>query len=273
MSWRFFVVDRLHDAYGVANRLGVIDNPIVGDLFVRVCFAYKRLGDPFATLTRRRPELFRGGHVLDVGANVGYTAAVFARALSPGFKVFAFEPGHRNFAQLTRTLRRRGLAERVEAVHAAVGASEGTVDLWRNDRHHAGHRVTTDHFRSVHGAPSTEPVRLLSLDRFVRDRGLGATVRFIKIDVEGYESAVCEGMVETLRVNPEVCVAVEYAPEPMVELGFAPDAMLDFFRARGLRIHAIGDDGRAELFDGAHPERHLGVRGYVDLLCAARSLT
>ena len=45
--------------------------------------AYKRLvEDPFAALVRARPELFTGGEIIDVGANVGYTAQVFARALS-----------------------------------------------------------------------------------------------------------------------------------------------------------------------------------------------
>ena len=49
MNWRFFVVDRLHGAYGVVNRLGFLDNPVVSDLFVRTYFAYKRLiEDAFA---------------------------------------------------------------------------------------------------------------------------------------------------------------------------------------------------------------------------------
>src|SRR5207249_239530 len=130
--------------------------------FVRTYFAYQRLGDPFAALTRRQPDLFRGGHVLDVGANIGYTASVFARALAPGFKVFAFEPERQNFERLVRTMRRRGLADRVEAVHAAVGASEGTVGLWRDVRHHAGHRITTDAFRAGRGVAPSDTVPLLS---------------------------------------------------------------------------------------------------------------
>jgi FkbM family methyltransferase len=272
VNWKFFVVERLHDAYGLVNRLGVLDNPVMSDLFVRTYFAYKRLGDPFATLTRRRPDLFRGGHILDVGANIGYTAAVFARAVSPGFKVFAFEPDRRNYERLARTLRRLGYADRSEAVHAAVGAADGTIGIWQNYRHHAGHRVSTDVFRAERGVSTTDQVPLLSLDRFVRDRGLAATVRFIKVDVEGYESAVCEGMKETLRANPDVCVAMEYAPVQIRELGLEPAALLDFFPAQGFVIHALGEHATIEPFDAKHPERHLGVRGYVDLVCARRRL-
>lgn len=266
---RRLLIEGLVSVYGLANRLGVLDNRVARALFVRSYFVYKRrAGDPFAALTRRHPDVFRGGHILDVGANVGYTATVFAQALSPGFKVFAFEPERKNFDRLTPTLRRLGLSDRVEVFHAAVGASDGTAELWRNERHHGGHRITTDAFRSGRRVSTTDTVALVSIDQFVRDHGIDATVRFIKIDVEGYEPAVCEGMTAAIRANPRMCVALEYAPTAMRELGFEPDALIEFFLARDFVVHALGEYGAIEPFDAAHPERHLGVRGYVDLLCA-----
>jgi FkbM family methyltransferase len=270
VSWRARVVEGLHSAYGLANRLGVLDNRVVGDLFVRTYFAYKRLGDPFAMLAQRHPELFRGGHILDVGANVGYTAMVFASVASAGFKVFAFEPERKNFDRLFRTMRRLRLDDRVEPIRAAVGAGEGAVQLWSNVRHHAGHRVSTDAFRRTRTGARTETVPLLSLDRFARDRGLAGAVRFVKIDVEGYETAVCEGMTEIVRDNPGLTMAIEYAPEPMRELGFAPQAMLEFLLAQGFAVDTIDPQGSIGPFDHARPERHLGARGYVDLLCTRR---
>src|SRR5262249_56353676 len=105
-----------------------------------------------------------------------------------------------------------GCGEGSEAVHAAVGAGDGTIGIWQNYRHHAGHRVSTDIFRAERGVSATDQVPLVSLDRFVRDRGLAGAVRFIKVDVEGYESAVCEGMKETLRASPDVSRAMESAP-------------------------------------------------------------
>ena len=273
MSLRARVVEGLHSAYGLANRLGILDNAVLGDLFVRTYFAYKRRGDPFAALARRRPALFRGGHILDVGANIGYTAAIFGRALAPGFKVFAFEPERKNFERLVRTMHRLGLADRVEAVHAAVGASEGTVGLWRDVRHHAGHRITTDAFRAARGVAPTDTVPLLTLDGFVRQRGIGRALRFVKIDVEGYEPAVCEGMTELVAANPQLVVAVEYSPWAMTQMGFRPEPVIDFFRTRGFTIHVLHDHGGIESFDANRLERHLNGRIYVDLLCARSRLT
>jgi len=272
VSLRERVVEGLHSTYGLANRLGVLRNGVLDDLFVRAYFAYKRLGDPFAALARRQPDLFRGGHVLDVGANVGYTASVFARALAPGFKVFAFEPDRQNFERLVRTMRRLGLADRVEGIHAAVGAAEGTVGLWRDVRHHAGHRITTDAFRAGRGVAASDTVRLWSLDAFVRERGIAGAVRFVKIDVEGYEPPVCEGMAATVAANPRLVAAVEYSPWAMDQMGFRPELVLDFFHSRGFVIHVLREDGGLEAFDAHRPERHLAGRLYVDLLCAREPL-
>jgi FkbM family methyltransferase len=270
VSWRGRLVEGLHSAYGVANRLGVLDNRVLGDLFVRTYFGYKRLGDPFAMLSERRPDLFRGGHILDVGANVGYTAALFARVVDPGFRVFAFEPERKNFERLVRTMRRLHVNDRVEPIRAAVGAGEGAVELWSNVRHHAGHRVITDAFRTKHAGAHTESVPLLSLDHWAHDRGIERAVRFVKIDVEGYETAVCEGMAGIVRNNPGLTLAIEYAPEPMRELGFAPQAVLEFLMVHGFAVDAIDPQGNIEPFDSAQPEQHLGARGYVDLLCTRK---
>ena len=63
----------------------MLDSALGRRAFVGSYFLYKRwLEDPFAALVRLRPGLFRGGHVLDVGANVGYTAAVFPGRWTPG---------------------------------------------------------------------------------------------------------------------------------------------------------------------------------------------
>jgi FkbM family methyltransferase len=265
-------VEGLHSAYGLANRLRLLDNAVLGDLFVRTYFAYKRLGDPFDALARRRPDLFRGGHVLDVGANIGYTASVFARVLAPGFQVFAFEPERQNFERLVRTMRRLGLAGRVEAVHAAVGAAEGTIGLWRDGRHHAGHRVTTDAFRASRGVAASDTVPLLSLDGFARERGITGAVRFVKIDVEGYEPPVCEGMAGVVEANPRLVAAVEYSPWAMGQMGFRPESVLEFFLARGFVLHVLHQDGSLEVFDALRTERYLGGRLYVDLLCVRQRL-
>src|SRR2546430_16632021 len=93
-------------AYALAHLTGFLNTRVGDALFSRAYFAYKRREDPHARLIRAHPELFRGGNVIDVGANIGYTAVLFARAIDDPFKVFALEPEQENFQRLERKLAR-----------------------------------------------------------------------------------------------------------------------------------------------------------------------
>jgi FkbM family methyltransferase len=256
---------------GVYQAVGprVLDSSLGRRAFVGSYFLYKRwLEDPFAALARRRPGLFRGGHVLDVGANVGYTASVFAAAIDPGQQVHAFEPERRNFRVLEEVVERHGLTGRVVPVRAAVGASDGTVALWLNAAHHADHRVLTATLEAGLGraaAAATEQVRLLALDGYVRERELDR-IAFIKVDVQGYELEVCRGLAGLLEANPLMAVAVEYLPSAMDALGFRAEALLEFFAVRGYVAHALERDGELQTTSFGDLERLVGERGYVDVV-------
>src|SRR5262245_3574634 len=123
-------------AYAMARRSGFLDTDIGGRLFVSAYFLYKKyLEDPFDGLICRYPQLFQGGHILDVGANIGYSTSLFSRVVAPDKCVFAFEPEPFNFALLRHVIRTRA-TDRVIAIPAAVGAVEGEIRLRLNPRHH-----------------------------------------------------------------------------------------------------------------------------------------
>jgi len=254
--------------YGAARRAGLLDRPFFRDLFVRAYFLYKRyLEDPFHALVRRRPELFRGGHILDVGANLGYNALLFARAADPGRLVYAFEPEAANFEVLCRLVRERSASGRVVPVRAAVGAEDGEVALWYNEGHHGDHRVATERFRAARPAARTTSVALRSVDSFAAEAGIEREIAFVKVDVQGYEEAVVRGMARTLSASPRAAVAIEYMPEAMADLGFDPAEMLRLLGAAGFSLFAIGRGGRVAAVDRARLEAMAARRGYVDLLC------
>jgi FkbM family methyltransferase len=239
--------------------------------FVGAYFLYKRwVEDPFARLSRRRPELFRGGHVLDVGANVGYTATVFAGAVDPGRQVHAFEPERRNFAMLEEVVTRRGLVGRVVPVCAAVGATGGAADLWRNNSHHGDHRILTETLRAELGAPlaaDRERVPMVALDAYVRANGLEG-IAFIKIDVQGFEMEVLRGMQGLLAANPEARMVLEYSPSQMRQLGLDPAALLEDLEVQGFCLTRLARDGT--LHD-VHRSDLLSLDGplaYVDLFAS-----
>lgn len=240
-------------AYTGARRAGVLDTRAGSALFIGAYFAYKKhLEDPFDKLIRRQPELFRGGHLVDAGANIGYCSSLFSEIADPGCRVFAFEPEAFNFGLLQRVVRRRG---NVVATQAALGASSGTIGLLLNPRHHGDHRVCEGKSADTH-------VPLVQLDAFLAERRAQAPVSLIKIDVQGYELAVCQGAEQTLARNARCAVVMEYMPEALRDLGVAPADLLQWFAARGYRMDTVNADGTTtEGFSGVVP-----LRGYVDLL-------
>jgi FkbM family methyltransferase len=259
--------------YDVARSSGLLELGLFKRAFLFSYFLYKvGYEDPFWALTRRSPELFSGGDVLDIGANIGYTASVFASAIRQPAKIYAFEPDLASFATLGEVIVRKNLGDSVEIFNLAVGSADGAIEFWHNEKHSADHRVVTEQFKTSRPAnDKISTVAVTSVDSFVRARNL-QNVSFIKIDVQGYELAVSEGMRKTLEKFPELSVAFEYAPDGMRELGFEPLALLDFYRSAGYELHVLTRAATTLARDNRAIELALERSGYVDLLCSKRSL-
>jgi FkbM family methyltransferase len=246
--------------YQAARRTGILETAFGRGFFASTYFLYKRYEDHLADLLRAQPWLIRGGNALDVGANIGYSAWVLARAIDPGRLVYAFEPEPGNYRMLERAVSQPRYNGRVVAVQCAVGAAAGEIQLWLNQGHPADHRVITEAFRRSDRTVSGVTVPLVSVDRFVE--GHPGPVSFIKIDVQGYEQEVCNGMTDTLDRYPDLAIVIEYAPESMRALGFNPPLLLEFMRKRNFACFAVGPKGRIS----AGLTQGIAGSSYVDLL-------
>jgi FkbM family methyltransferase len=265
-SPRATVQRALRSIYEAANRLGVLEWPAAETVFRGAYFTYKRfVEDPFARLVRARPELFVGGDIIDVGANIGYTATLFARAAAPPYRVHAFEPELRNHRWLCHAIDHAGLTDRVVPHRAAVGSREGTLELWYNAAHHGDHRVAIG---AVAALGETQSVPVTTVDAHVARSG-APPIAFVKIDVQGYEPEVLRGMRETIARNPALHVAVELMPSALVDLGFDPDAFLDELAAALPALAILERDGhlRAAAPRAIADEAAHDPLGYVDLVC------
>lgn len=260
--------------YRLSNRTGLLQLSWSKKLFVRSYFLYKKyLEDPFDALIAARPELLSGGHILDIGANVGYTASLFSKAAGREFAVYSFEPDSSNFALLKAVAENRGHRDQIIPIFAAVGASDGTVELWHNQTHHGDHRVLTPKFKeSGASLDQVSSVPLVSVDGFAKAQGIEGAIKFIKVDVQGYEVAVCEGMAQTLDGSPDLVVAMEYAPAALAVLGFEPRDLIDFFQHRHCFIYLLEDNGSMLTWSEETLNSALKKRGYANLLISRRTI-
>jgi FkbM family methyltransferase len=263
----------LLSAYRGIQGTGLFEYAVFERVLSHAYFVYKKhVEDSYARLADEHPGLFKGGHVLDVGANIGYTASIFASVMSPGRCVFAFEPEAKNFRMLRKYVAAHHLENTVSPIHAAVGSADGSVALWYNPVHLGDHRVMTDSFKGEGQNARSEQVPLFSIDSFMARELPGEPVSFIKIDVQGYEPEVCQGMSRTLANNPDATIGIEYAPEGIRTLGFSPAELTDFFKDRGYKLYLLTrkDGVRPLTYDSL--DTQLGEKPYADLIFTRRTL-
>jgi FkbM family methyltransferase len=224
--------------------------------FVGAYWLYKRwIEDPHAGLAKAHPEFFTGGDIIDVGANIGYTTSIFAKAIDPSCRVYSFEPEVQNFQHLAAVARRRG---NVTAIRSAVGDHNGTCALRVNPHHPGDHQVVVGTSNDSEN-PAMVEVPLTSLDSFVAKQAPDRRVAFIKIDVQGHEAAVCRGMESLIRSQPAVRDSFEYS-------GSASDDVLGFFRDRGFKMSVVRRNGMLVDLTPEALNAAVAQRGYCDIL-------
>jgi FkbM family methyltransferase len=157
-----------------------------------------------ADLLDRLGRFIRPGDlVIDIGANIGNHTLYFAGICDA--RVAAFEPNPAASSLLRANLQENDLASAVEIHEMALGnaADTGRIDASQAKQNLGAASVTQD---------SGGAIRIARLDDILPD----ARPVLVKIDVEGMESAVLEGMTALLaRAHP--VIAVEATSESSYE--------------------------------------------------------
>jgi len=257
-SRKFRVQSLLLSGFSTLGGTRILRVPVLRGLFVHAYFLYKRhIEDPFFDLLSRNRELFGEGHVLDVGANIGYTAVLFGEFFT-SHSIHAFEPEEANFAILSRRCRAN---RRIICNKIAVSDRSATQFLQINPAHHADHKLTETPGEGAVPVPTT------TVDAYVEQHLHGEPIAFVKIDVQGHELQVLEGMSRTLRDNDRLVVCVEYSPSPPGgDVSRIPDRMADL----GFSCMRLGPKG--ELREVTDTSAILDPdEAYCDLVFARRT--
>lgn len=153
----------------------------------------------------------------DIGAHVGFFTVLAAHA-NPAGAVFAFEPLPTVFQRLQQNVALNHLTN-VECLTAAVGDQEGTAEFFHLGRELPSSSGLSLEFMRTIGEVQSLKVSVLTLDRFVQERGLGR-VDLVKIDTETTEPQVLRGMTEILQRDQPmlICEVLTGAgAEPLLE--------------------------------------------------------
>lgn len=161
----------------------------------------------------------RTGIALDIGAHVGTWSMILAETFD---RVIAFEPMPHLFECLQKNL--EGV-ENVRLNNFAVSSNGGPIRMASVVENSGNCRVATDKDRE------TITARAVSLDRAIADYPAG--VDFIKIDVEGYETAVITGA-ENLIKRCKPFIMIEQKPGTDGRYGFKQFTALELLKSWGM---------------------------------------
>lgn len=218
-----------------------------------------------------RERLGPGKVAIDVGANIGYYALLEATLVGQEGLVYALEPFPRNYGLLVRNIRLNGLQDRIRSFPLAAGNGNGTSNMYlgRSDNMHC--LMAYDREDAYKESIEVETV---TLDRFLEDK---RRIDFLRMDLEGFECQVLEGMGKTLeRDRPDLFFEVHpvgdidpdprYTPclERLLSLGYRPETLicpahgraLATFRSLGYQPDRVVYSGmvRSARFDGIRPD-------------------
>lgn len=141
----------------------------------------------------------RGKIVYDVGGYEGIITLFFARRVGPTGQVVTFEPHPRNHARIVENVRLNGFTN-VKVHRLAIGSAPGRATLvFPADETARGSLVgdIQDQIRQEHCAAVVD-IEIDSIDRQIE--GGAPSPHFIKIDVEGLEHDVIEGMARLIAL-------------------------------------------------------------------------
>lgn len=146
-----------------------------------------------------REYVTAGATVYDIGANIGYVSLSLAKQVGPTGRVIAFEPIPRNANSFRQNIELNGVRN-VQLFEAAASDKCGEAVI-----RFAENLTTASLVWHRHDPRATElNIKTVVIDELVDIGDLGYPT-FVKIDVEGAEGFVLQGMRRTIaRAQPVV---------------------------------------------------------------------
>ena len=204
----------------------------------------------------------KGYLVIDVGANIGYYSLIFSKLTGNDGKVFAFEPEPSNFDLLKKNVE-INKCQNVVLEQKAISDKKGRIKLYLHEKNSGGHRLYSfDYIQRF------VEVDVTSLDDYFDQ--YDSKIDFIKIDVEGLEVTVMQGMKSLLKNSKDIILVMEFAPSLIKKGGWDPEEYFKILLEQGFRLYEINE--KTEKIE--HTDKELLLKKYpmtkdslTNLLC------
>lgn len=176
-----------------------------------------------------------GDVMLDIGANIGTTS--IPRVLLGDFAcAYAAEPNSDNYFCLVGNVLDNRVAGRVLPDRVAISSADGTVRVRRSVKI-GGHNILPS---GAAVAEAAEEVPGLTVNTWLERLGVPPeTVRFVKVDTQGWDLHVMQGA-SALLCRRDVVWQIEVSPSMMKDAGSTLDDLCRLVRAHFTHVKDVG---------------------------------
>ena len=174
-----------------------------------------------------------GDTFVDAGANVGYYTIIGSRLVGAKGKVYAFEPEPQSFEMLQRNVRLNGLTN-VVLEQKALSDRKGVIKLFIADQNKGDHRIYQPEGET---RPSMD-IEAVRLDEYFK--GQGRRVDVLKMDTQGAEGLILEGMAGLLEGRTEgPTIFMEFWPHALKQMGTDPGTLVKMLHSHHYRFYDV----------------------------------
>jgi FkbM family methyltransferase len=196
-----------------------------------------------------KKELKEGMHVLDIGSNIGYYALLAASIVGDKGKVYAFEPDPRDVELLKKNININNFSHIIKFYPWAVSDKNGYGRFYLTESTNLSTMIARDGEK----LNNFIEVKTIKIDDFKEKE----KVDFIRMDIEGYECLVLDGMMNLLETTRKpIKLLIERHPSVYDDKEFNFDRRLKKISELGFYIKYLMFGG------GKKTIQNLRNRGY-----------
>jgi len=173
----------------------------------------------------------KGDNVIDVGANIGYTTLLLGKTVGENGYVYSFEPEQTNFDLLKQNVNVNKY-QNVEPIQKIVSNKNGKIKFVIEDT------AVIHHIDGGKGA-FTKKHSIVRLDSVTLDDYIDGPIKFVKIDVEGHEIEVLNGMKSLIDKNKDLQLIVEFSIGNQRRAGYKPHQLLTLLEELGFDLFNV----------------------------------